>query len=286
MGVSGGRVIHADLRSSAPLRRSPIVIVAHGFLGYKRWGFFPYLSERLAERGFHVCTFSFSMCGVDESTGVISDPDLFAANTISAELEDMAAVLRWASGGGFPFPVDTDRIGVLGHSRGGAVALIALAELGGASSLVTWSTPSRLDRYTERRKRAWRREGALVFRDDRSPAPLRLDYGYYEDIARNGTRFDLPGRAGGLAVPHLMIHGERDAAVTLLEARELVRIRRTGRAVLEVIPGCGHLFGVTHPMKGPTHQLDRAVSSSCSWLVETLGDTGKEDARCAAGDRR
>ena len=44
--------VHADLRSRDPSRPLPLIIVCHGFLGYKRWGFFPYLSDRLADAGF------------------------------------------------------------------------------------------------------------------------------------------------------------------------------------------------------------------------------------------
>ena len=43
-----GDVIRADIRS--PTGRDPrtAIVVAHGFKGFKDWGFFPLLSDRLA----------------------------------------------------------------------------------------------------------------------------------------------------------------------------------------------------------------------------------------------
>jgi pimeloyl-ACP methyl ester carboxylesterase len=268
-GMDGG-VIRADLRTLHPGRIRPLVIVCHGFLGYKRWGFFPYLSERIAGAGFHALTFSFSLNGVDEETGRITRPDEFAADTVSREIEDLEAVCRFAREGALPVPVTDDGWGLVAHSRGSAVAMLVLQHFPGFESIVTWATPSRLDRYSERRKRLWERDGALVFQDPRADGPLRLDYAYYEDIARHGKDFDLPRIAASLDVPHLMIHGERDAAVTVGETRELYPDGLPGTARLEIIPGCSHTFGVKHPMEKPTRPLERAVALTVDWLRSTL----------------
>ncbi len=280
---SNGRSIRADLRTIDPGLTRPLVIVSHGFLGYKRWGFFPYISEHIAAAGFHTLTFSFSLNGVDEETGRITRPDDFASNTVSREIEDLEAVCRFARDGGLPHPVTNGGWGIVAHSRGGAVALLILPSVSEIGSLVTWATPSRLDRYSERRKRAWKRDGELVFQDSRADGPLRLDYAYYEDIARHRREFDLVRIASSLDLPHLMIHGERDAAVTVGEMRELYPDGPPGTARVEIIPGCSHTFGVKHPMEKPTKPLERAVSLTVDWLRSTLHETtapyGDEDGR-------
>ncbi len=270
IGSSGGRTIRADLRTVDPGLARPLVIVGHGFLGYKRWGFFPYLSERIAAAGFHALTFSFSLNGVDEETGRITRPDEFASNTVSSEIEDLEAVCRFAREGELPLPVTGGGWGLVAHSRGSAVALIVLPGVPEIESIVTWATPSRLDRYSERRKKAWKRDGELVFQDPRADGPLRLDYGYYEDIARHREEFDLVRIAASLDVPHLMIHGERDAAVTVGEMRELYPDGPPGTARVEIIPGCSHTFGVKHPMAEPTRPLERAVALTVERLRSTL----------------
>ncbi len=262
--------VYADIRSDLPGRRLPPVFFLHGFLGYKRWGWYPLLCRKIARSGFHTVAVSFSMNGTDEKTGMITRPDEFAANTVSREINDLETVLRFAGGGGLPLALDGENWGLFGHSRGGAVAILATPGFAEIKSLVTWSTPSRLDRYTEKRKEEWKKTGGLDFRDPRSEAPLRLDYSYYRDIDRNSSGYDLPAAASRLEAAHLMVHGERDAAVTLKEARGLLKHPRKGRFRFEVIEGCGHTFGVRHPMRSSTREFERAFEITAGWLAKTV----------------
>jgi pimeloyl-ACP methyl ester carboxylesterase len=279
LSLPGGGPVHirADLRSGAPGKELPLVIIVHGFLGYKRWGFFPLLSERIAGAGFHVLTMSFSHNGVDEETGRIIYPDQFAANTVSREIEDMDSVFGHIREDGIELPVARSSWAIVAHSRGAAVAILAAGKAPEVRSLVTWATPSRLDRYTDRRKRLWKEEGALIFNDERADGPLRLDYSYYEDIDRNREVRDLPRAAASLAMPHLMIHGERDAAVTVGEMMQLYPEGLPDGRRLEIIQGCSHAFGVTHPMKRPTKALERAISLTEKWLGMTLTHGEQEE---------
>ena len=268
----GGRAVRADLRAPGERPEAPLLVVCHGFLGYKRWGFFPYLSDRLARAGFDVLTVSFSMNGVDEDTGLFARPEEFARNTVSAEIEDLRSVCSFVRGGSLaPAGAGGRRWGLFGHSRGGAAAILVAPEFEEVRSIVTWSTLGKLDRYTPRRKVQWKREGALVFTDARSNVPLRLAYSYYEDIDAHRAEFDLPRAAAALAVPHLMVHGERDAAVTLRETKTLLAGARRSAARLEIIHGAGHAFNVTHPMRRPTAALDRAARLTTEWFAQTLG---------------
>ena len=268
-GADGG-LIQADLRTIHPDCTRPLVIVCHGFLAYKRWGFYPYLSERIATAGFHTLTFSFSLNGVDEETGRITRPDKFAANTVSREIGDLEAICRFARNGALPLPITGEGWSLVAHSRGSAVALLVSPHFPEIGSIVTWATLSRLDRYSKRRKRLWRHDGRLVFQDPRAEVPLHLDYAYYEDIERHENEFDLPRIAASIDIPHLMIHGERDAAVTVGEMRELYPDGLPRTARLEIIPGCSHTFGVKHPMEKPTVQLERAVALTEDWLHSSL----------------
>lgn len=272
--------VRADLRSFAPGRELPLAIITHGFLGYKRWGFFPLLSYRVADSGFHVLTMSFSLNGVDEETGRITRPEEFAANKVSREIEDLERVCSCARRGDLPWPVVEGEWALIAHSRGAAVALLVAGRFPEIRSIVTWSTPSRLDRYTDRRKQMWKEEGALVFNDDRSDGPLRLDYSYYEDIDRNRDEYDLVRAAEELRIPHLMIHGERDAAVTVGEMLELYPDGLPPGARREIIKGCSHVFGASHPMRGTTKNLERAISITQEWLGETINTKALEEPEC------
>jgi alpha-beta hydrolase superfamily lysophospholipase len=276
-----GSPIHADLRSPHPGVSLPLVIVCHGFLGYKRWGFYPYLSERLASADMHVMTMSFSKCGVDEETGFITATKAFATNSVGREIDDLQRVCTRVREGALPVPVQNGYWGLFGHSRGGAITMLVAPGFPEVRTVVTWSTPSRFDRYTERRKVKWKQEGALVFKDSRSTVPLSLDYSYYEDIAKNRKRYDLLRGAATLGIPHLMVHGERDTAVTLTETRALLGVSHAAERRLEVVSGCGHTFGVTHPLREIPPTLERAAELTVAWFDEKL----KTKTGTGAGER-
>src|SRR3954468_14441695 len=89
-GVLGQILI--DVRSGGRKTSRPAVVVLHGFKGFKDWGMFPHLAERLARAGFTAISFNVSGSGVDDA-GEFSLPHRFGHNTYSAELEDLARVL-------------------------------------------------------------------------------------------------------------------------------------------------------------------------------------------------
>lgn len=47
------------------------VVMAHGFKGFKDWGFFPWVAEGMAAAGYAVVTFNFSRNGIG------ADPERF-----------------------------------------------------------------------------------------------------------------------------------------------------------------------------------------------------------------
>ena len=55
-----GRTLQGDVRiPDGPPPRSAVVVV-HGFKGFKDWGFFPYLCQRMAAAGHAVVSFNLS----------------------------------------------------------------------------------------------------------------------------------------------------------------------------------------------------------------------------------
>src|SRR5687768_17465471 len=59
--------ILVDVRAGGRGSPRPAVVVMHGFKGFKDWGMFPPLAERLAQAGFSAVSFNASGSGVDES---------------------------------------------------------------------------------------------------------------------------------------------------------------------------------------------------------------------------
>lgn len=257
-----GQPIHGDLRLPDGPGPHPVVVVCHGFKGFKDWGFHPWLGERLAAAGLAALHFNFSRNGVRTADGDIEDLDAFRRNTLSIERDDLDTVLDAVLAGRLEAPLDPSRLGLLGHSRGGGSALLGAAERPEVKALATWAAVSHFDRMTdEATLAAWRRTGALEVVNSRTGQILRMGVDFLDDVLGNRARLDLLSAARRLRVPALAVHGTADETVPFAEAGELVAAGG-GRIRLAPVEGAGHTFGAVHPFVGPTPHLEAAAVST------------------------
>src|ERR687894_562892 len=56
-----------DVRASGRSVPRPAVVIVHGFKGFKDWGMFPHLADRLGLAGFTAISLNMSGSGVDDS---------------------------------------------------------------------------------------------------------------------------------------------------------------------------------------------------------------------------
>ena len=232
----------------------PAVVVCHGFKGFMEWGFFPHLGTLLAERGFVAVRFNLSGSGMRPGGDRVDDPGAFRANTHSREVEDLLAVLAATGTEIASGQVDTARIGLLGHSRGGGNAILAAArEPERVKALVTWASVADFDRYSPDQKEAWRRDGELPVVNARTGQQLALGLGLLEDLEAHRAELDIGGAAaaGHRRAPWLIIHGGGDESVPAVEGERLAD-RAAPPAELLLIPEADHTFGSRHPFTGPS----------------------------------
>src|SRR5919106_4763012 len=90
-GVLGELLV--DVRAGGRDSPRPAIVVVHGWKGFKDWGMFPPLAERLARAGFATATFNLSGSGVDDR-GELVWPERFARDTFTAELQDLGVVME------------------------------------------------------------------------------------------------------------------------------------------------------------------------------------------------
>ena len=262
-----GDVVRADIRR--PSRSDPptAVVVAHGFKGFKDWGFFPYLCERLAGDGHLVVSFNFSLNGTGPSLVDFSDLDAFGRNTVSREIEDLNWVVDRTLAGewsGTP-PV---ALGLLGHSRGGGVGIVTASAHSGVSALVTWAAVSTFHRWREEDVREWRTRGVTWVVNARTGQRMPVYRTVWDDLRRNSAKLDILGAAARVRRPWLIVHGEEDATVPVGEAHRLADAGP--RARLEVIAGSGHTFECGHPLAETTRGLEAAVEATLRHFRESL----------------
>lgn len=240
------------------------LVICHGFKGFKDWGFFPYLAEELARRtGFLAVCFNFTGSGVVESTEEFDDLDAFARNTFTRELQDLEAVLdRLAAGRiGEVEVAPSSRFGLLGHSRGGATAVLKAALRRQVAALVTWAAIDSVERYEAEYAEAWERDEPVFIENKRTEQMMPLYRNVLDDLRAHRERLDVLRAAAALEIPYLIVHGTDDESVPPAAAERLAEAAGE-RASLVTIGGAGHTMNAAHPFTGSNAKLERAIELS------------------------
>jgi uncharacterized protein len=262
-----------DVRAAGRDSPRPAIVVVHGFKGFKDWGMFPPLGERLARAGFATVTFNLSGSGVDDN-GDFVWPDRFGHNTFSAELHDLG-LLTDALGRGELGVAPPTTIGLVGHSRGGGIAVLHAAQDRRVQALVTWSSISSVERWSPHEVLQWRKKGVSQIVNTRTGQQLPLFTDVLDDVERNASgSLDILGAAARLRIPWLIVHGTEDEAVSHLEADALRAASSLPTTRLLAIEGAGHTFGAGHPWDAQKHDtppLRRVFDMTLAWFAAHLG---------------
>ena len=263
-----GEVIRTDVRRLAGSEPRTAVLVVHGFKGFKDWGFFPLLCERLAADGHLVVSFNGSRNGIGANLLDFTDLDAFGRNTISHEVGDVHWMLERLIAGEWSGGVRPEAVGVLGHSRGGGTSIITASEHHDVASLVTWAAVSTFQRWPAEWREEWKRSGVVYVANARTGQDMPLHRCVPEDLERNRERFDVIGAAGRVTAPWLIVHGSEDETVSVAEARSLAGA--APHAQLEVVDGSGHTFEAVHPLDAVTPGLEAALAATASHFRRSL----------------
>ncbi|MDT8322626.1 MAG: alpha/beta fold hydrolase [Bacteroidota bacterium] len=263
--------IFGDIHLPETAHNAPVIVICHGFKGFKGWGGFPWAAEHFALKGFVAVRFNFSLNGVEEEFGQFTALDRFARNTISRELDDLADIIDAISAGSLTEePLDDGRIAVLGHSLGGGVAVVHASEDARIRAAVAWAGVADFDRWGKKTKEQWRREGRLEIQNARTGQLMPMNVDMLDDLEANAGRFDIPAAVARLEVPLLVVHGEQDVSVPIAEGERNAASARTKGSALVRIPNADHTFGVTHPFEGPTAAFRDVVEKTSAWLWKVL----------------
>jgi dienelactone hydrolase len=258
-----------DVRAGGRSTPRPAVVLMHGYKGFKDWGLWPSLAERLARAGFSAVTFNLSGSGVDDA-GEFVFPERFGHNTYSAELQDLRRVMDLLTDGELGVAPPT-AIGLLGHSRGGGMSVLFAAGDRRVRALVTWAAISTVVRWPAATRAAWRKAGVLPVENARTRQVLPQYTDVLDDIDDHAGALDIEAAAGRIAVPWLIVHGGADEAVPLLEGERLAAAASPAVARFVPIPEAGHTFGAAHPMPAAAPPaLGRAVDATLGFFSAEL----------------
>lgn len=260
-----GRPIHVDLRNGGrPGEKRPAVVIAHGFKGFKDWGFFPRIADRLATAGFATWTFNFSGSGVGNGEE-FDQPERWERQRPTADLADLNTVVTHAREQGSSW------VGLIGHSRGGGLAILHSAKDQAIRALVTWSAIDDFNRFSADDVATWRRDGRLDVKNMRTGQVLPIgpdalaDYDAHKDGALN-----VLNAASHVRAPWLIVHGNRDQAVESAVASRLAAASASPATELLLLDGADHTFGVKHPWAGSTPEFDEVAEQTAGFLMRAL----------------
>ena len=252
------------------LQNSPCIIYVHGFKGFKDWGFVPYLGDYFSKNEFSVISFNFSHCGVGENLLEFDEPDKFAKNTFSLEVSELNAIID-AYIKGFFGKISGKGVGLLGHSRGGAVALITGSKRKEINAVTTWSSIAKLDRYTERQKQEWMKNGFVEVINSRTNQVMRLDISLLEDIENNkNTILNMETAVSNLNKPLLIAHGEQDLTVPIEEAKMIYNWSNKDLTETYFIPAIGHTYDIKHPFDGSNPKFEYLLEKTKTFFKSNL----------------
>ena len=267
--TSKGNIIRYSLLFSSNSQTSPWVVYLHGFKGFKDWGFVHFVGKKIQEAGFNFLSFNFSHNGVGEDLLTFSQPEKFVRNTYSLELEEAKEVLDHLADGMFTEGAVVKKAGLLGHSRGGGIALLASSHKV-VSAIATWASVSTFFRYDQETLKKWKEEGVLEVENSRTGQVFGLKYGLYEDLEKNREKLNILEAVRKLKCPLCLIHGEADLAVSSQDGRDILESAEWSPVEAHFIEDAGHTFGAKHPFDGSNPHLDEALNFTLSFFEHNL----------------
>jgi pimeloyl-ACP methyl ester carboxylesterase len=228
----------------------PLVIFCHGYKGFKDWGAWDLVAKEFARRGFFFVKFNFSHNGGTLNQPVdFPDPEAFAQNNYSKELDDLSDLLEHLlSSKNRKKDIDSTKVFLIGHSRGGGIAHIKTEEDTRIKKVATWASLSDFKARFQEGSDAfiqWKKSGVTYIENSRTQQQLPQYFQFYEDFVVNSNRLTISRAVKQLKVPQLIIHGTEDPTVSVKEAKAIHSWNPESK--LKIIPEADHVFGAKHP---------------------------------------
>ena len=248
-------------------RKFPLIIFAHGYKGYKDWGTFDLMADKFAENGFVFVKFNFSHNGTTiENPKNFDDLEAFGNNTYTKEMSDYQKVIDHFE---LHPKVDTSKIILIGHSRGGGNTVLQAYKDDRVKALVTLAG---IDSFAARfpkneRLEDYKAKGVFYVENGRTKQQMPHYYSFYEDFKKNEQALNIQFAAQHLKKPYLIVHGTADEAVKLKTANLLHNWAK--KSELLIVEDANHTFGGKEPWNEIVLPIDlNKVIENCSDFFE------------------
>jgi len=247
-----GETIRGSAHPCAAEEPRACILVAHGFKGYKDYGFIPPLTATLA--GSLPCVahrFNFSHSGIDEDPSKFGRPDLFEKDTFGKQIADLGACIDAAVAGELPETPKDLPVVLIGHSRGGVTCLLTAGDRfvedlpNKPACVITMATPSRANTLGEEERDQLREQGHYETVSSRTGQTLRVGKQWLQEQLDDPYTYDVLAACTAIQCPVLAVHGEADSTVLPGDASIIADTCPDGEAYL-VFEG-DHVFNTPNP---------------------------------------
>lgn len=243
-------ILHRPLHSS----QVPAVVICPGFAGNKcgKFRIFVTLGKELAKQGIAVLRFDYR--GAGDSEGEFQDI------TLEGKISDTLKCLNFLANDP---QIDSSRLGLLGRSLGGAIAVLTARRCQEIKSLVLWAPVFRSDPWRE----LWESFKSNQQLDQSKQEILRNLPANIPNLEFLSQFFklDLQHELEGLTqIPLLHIHGEQDHVVRIEHAKDFERVRAgIDNTRFVQLPKSDHDFS-------DSIEQAIAIQETCQWYQQTL----------------
>jgi pimeloyl-ACP methyl ester carboxylesterase len=240
-----------------------MILFIHGFMGYKDWGAWNLMQDFYTSKGFGFCKYNVSHNGttIDNPTE-FNDLSAFANNSYTKELEDLTSALNWLENQFDELP----KIYLVGHSRGGGIALLGSKDER-VYRVVTLAAISSIEkRFPEGKQlQVWETQGTKYTLNGRTNQKMPQLFSQYEDFIANKEILDIQKACETSTKRTLVIHGDADTSVEIEEGHEIARWLKTR---LFEIEEADHTFGAKEPWD--TTELPEHLEKVCDLIIGFL----------------
>lgn len=276
-----GRPVLLDVLYPANDGVKGIIILCHGFKGFKDWGPFNIVAKKFADAGFIFIKFNFSHNGTTpQHPEEFADLDAFGNNNTLFELDDLQCVLDYVTGTvmanlpstrsfspGKESSEKKIKIHLIGHSRGGGIAILKGSEDARVSKIISLASINEFGNFFRGNIQQWKRSGVIYVENMRTNQQLPVYYQYYETVQVNKEMLDIRSAITSLSKPLLIIHGTYDETVPVATAKAMYSWNPS-KSKLLLLEGSNHTFGGMHPWPYSElpHDFDKVVTEIISFL--------------------